>query len=175
MNAKLNTQAIDDSSLETSTDEALSQVIPRASRSSAIHPLPGLAAAQAVSCDDERRLVTLQFAETRATALLHSSVESVVIRRAIQRNELVIVQQQSEGLLVIGVLRTSATPGLDVGDEYEIEARRIKVTAAHELLLTSGPARLVLSALGHIESVAKRITSRASAVHKIIGRAIQLN
>ncbi|MGC4070381.1 MAG: hypothetical protein QM784_38100 [Polyangiaceae bacterium] len=43
------------------------------------------------------------------------------------------------------------------------------------MLLTTGAARIAIAALGRIETIAKNITSRASAIHRIIGRAIQLN
>lgn len=135
----------------------------------------GLCAATVVDWDGQGDAVTLRFADVECSATLHPSVEPVVIRRAIQRGELAIVQRQSAGWQVIGVLRTSATPGLDVGDDYAIEARRVTLRAEHELVLTSGAARLALAAFGRIESIARQITSRASAVHKIIGRVIQLN
>lgn len=137
--------------------------------------IAGLAAGQVVAIEGEGGAVTLRFGTVEVSAKLHASVEPVVLRRALERGELVIAQQQSDGWLVIGVLRTSATPGLDVGDDYVIAARRVTVQAEHEVLLTSGAARVALAALGRIESVAKQITSRASLIHKIIGRTIQLN
>jgi hypothetical protein len=137
--------------------------------------MPGLVAGLVVAFDRETGALSVRLGTAEYPARLHASVEAVVIERARVRGELVIAQQQANGLEIIGVLRTSATPGLDVGDDYVIAARRVTVQAEHEMLLTTGAARIALAALGRIETIAKNITSRASAVHKIIGRAIQLN
>ncbi|MGE5788938.1 MAG: hypothetical protein ACM3ZE_30395 [Myxococcales bacterium] len=135
----------------------------------------GLAAGLVAGLDGQGGAITLRFGDVEATASLHASVDPVVVRRAFERGEFVIAQQQPEGWLVLGVLRTSATPGLDIGDEYLIEARRVTLRAEHELLLTTGVARIAVAAVGRIESIARHITSRASMVQKIIGRVIQLN
>lgn len=137
--------------------------------------LAGLCAATVVDWDGQGNVVTLRSADVEWAATLHPSVDPVVIRRAAARGELTIVQRVSDSWQVIGVLRTSATPGLDPGDDYLIEARRVTLRAEHELVLTSGAARFALAAFGRIECIARHITSRASAVHKIIGRVIQLN
>jgi sulfur transfer protein SufE len=76
---------------------------------------------------------------------------------------------------VLGALRTSATPGIDRGDEFTIEARRIHVRADSELKLVSGLVQIALTATGHVETIARDITARASSVHKIIGRMLHLN
>lgn len=135
----------------------------------------GLVAAQPLSFDVGTGAVTLRVAGTEVTARLLPAVEPVVVRRAIDRGEVVIAQQDPDGWVVMGVLRTCATPGIDVGDDYVIAARRVSVKAEHELSLISGAARIAVTAIGHVETVAKHITARASLVHKIIGRAIQLN
>lgn len=135
----------------------------------------GLVAAEPVEQDGRSGAVTLRVGSTEVTARLLPAVEPVVVRRAIERGEVVIAQQNPDGWVVVGVLRTCATPGIDVGDDYVIEARRVSVRAEHELSLVSGAARIAVAAIGRIETVAKNITSRASAVQKIIGRAIQLN
>lgn len=146
----------------------------------AARPVPqpsfaSLAAGLVAGLDGQCGAITLRFGDVEVTASLHPSVDPVVIRRACERGEFVIAQQQSEGWLVLGVLRTSATPGLDLGDEYLIEARRVTLRAEHELLLTTGVARIAVAAVGRIESIARHITSRASVVQKIVGRVIQLN
>jgi hypothetical protein len=56
-----------------------------------------------------------------------------------------------------------------------IKARRLALTADHEIAMVSGAATLVLRAFGFVETVAQDITTRAAGVHKIIGRMIRLN
>jgi hypothetical protein len=149
----------------------LTQALPRANELEVL----GLVAAEARALNRENDLVALRIGAVELPATLHPSVDPVVVLRAIERRELVIAQQQDKDWVVIGVLRTSATPGLDVGDEYVIEARRVTVRAEHELVLTSGLARFAIAAIGRIEGIARNITTRASAVNKVIGRVVQLN
>lgn len=137
--------------------------------------IPGLVAGQAVALDGQSSVVTLRFADVEATATLHPSVEPVVIRRAIERGELVIAQQASTGWLVIGVLRTSATPGLDVGDDYVIEARRLRVDVHDELWLIAGATEFVMHAFGTASLVAKEISARAKGVMRLVGIPLKLN
>jgi hypothetical protein len=135
----------------------------------------GLAAARARSWDADSGVVTLTVGERAIQARLAPEVDPVVIRRAVERHEHLIAQPDGAKWVVLGVLRNCATPGIDVGDDYTIEARRVRVKAEHELTLTAGVARIALASLGRIESIAHYITARATAVHKIIGRAIELN
>ena len=138
-------------------------------------PMIGLVAARALSWDAAAGIAKLRVGQREFEARLAPEVDPLILRRAVEVSEHVIVQPEGEEWLILGVLRNCATPGIDVGDEYTIEARRIRVKAEHELTLTSGLARIALASIGRIESAAKFITSRAAAVHKIIGRAIEMN
>ncbi len=110
-----------------------------------------------------------------------SAVHRSVIDGAIARGERVLVELDEDGPVVVGALRTQPTPGIDRAERYEIEADSIalrgeRVTVdGQEIALSSETARLVLRAAGEIESFAERIISRASGVHKIVGRMLRLN
>lgn len=139
-------------------------------------PAPtGLVAARLESFDDERRAVRLEVGREVVSAALDAAVESAVIRTALARQERVIAQHEATGWVVLGTLRTTATPGVDEGDQFVIKARRISVSAAHELSFVTGAASLVMRAQGQVETFAENITARASSLHKIIGRMIRLN
>jgi len=143
-----------------------------------IVPLPkrraSIQAATAIAIDDDR--VWIRFGEDdEADARLAPSLDPIVIRTAVARGETVIVQEGEGGYVVLGVLRTAPTPGVDKGDEYVIEARRVKLAGDHEVSITSGAAQIAVRALGIVETIATSITSRASSVHKIIGRMLHLN
>jgi hypothetical protein len=104
------------------------------------------------------------------------SVHPVVLEGAMARGERVLVERDGEGRwTVIGALRTQPTPGVDVGDQYTIEADRVTIRGRTDVTLTSETAGLVVRALGEVESYADRIVSRAESVHKIIGRILRLN
>jgi hypothetical protein len=135
----------------------------------------GLVAARLESFDDDRREVRLEVGREVVTAALDAAVESAVIRTALARHERVIAQYEATGWVVLGTLRTAATPGVDEGDQFVIKARRISVSAAHELSFVTGAASLVMRAQGQVETFAENITARASSLHKIIGRMIRLN
>jgi hypothetical protein len=141
-------------------------------------PLPkrraSIQAATATTLEGDR--VRLSFGpDDEADARLAPSLDPIVVRTAIERRETVIVQEGEEGYVVLGVLRTAPTPGVDKGDEYVIEARRLHLNADHELSLVSGASQIALRAIGMVETIATSITSRASSVHKIIGRMLHLN
>ncbi|MFO0761953.1 MAG: hypothetical protein U0359_36270 [Byssovorax sp.] len=144
--------------------------------------LPSLVALTIVALDAEARVATLLVGGTPVAAALDPSLDVAVLRTAVLRRERVIAQQEASpggdadaGWVILGVLRTAATPGVDEGDEFLIKARRVTVVAANELAFVTGAASLVLRAYGHIESIGQDITSRAASVHKIIGRMIRLN
>lgn len=140
-------------------------------------PVAGLAALRIVSIerDGEVERVLLQIGSEVVPATLDPAVHPVVVRTAFERRERIIAQREGDAWVVLGSLRTSPTPGIDPGDEYVIRARRIAVLAEHELSMVSGGASLVLRAFGFVETIAQDITSRASSVHKVIGRVIRLN
>ncbi len=160
--------------------ESALRVLSVAESEPAARPVPAvvpstLTMAKVVAFDGQSGVATVRVGNRETSARLLPAVDPVVVRRAQQCEEYVVVQDEGQGWIILGVLRTSATPGVDVGDDYVIEARRVKIRAEHELVLSAGMARLVVAALGRIESVAEFITSRAARVHKIIGRAIELN
>jgi len=135
----------------------------------------GCTAAAVEAFDEERRVVTLRIGRGKVEAALDPALSEAVVKTAVRRGERLIAQREPEGWIVLGALRTSPTPGIEAADEYVIEAKRVLVEAAHEFSVTSGASRLVLRAYGYIESLAQDITTRASGVHKIVGRMIRLN
>ena len=137
--------------------------------------LPGLVALRLEDFDEEAGTASLRVGEGVVQAAVDPSVEPAVLRTARARRERVIAQQEGEGWVVLGTLRTQATPGVDEGDEFLIKARRVVVVAAHEIALVSGAASIVARAFGQVETLADQITSRAASVHKIVGRMIRLN
>jgi hypothetical protein len=105
-----------------------------------------------------------------------ASVHPAVLEGALARGERVLVERDAEGAwTVIGALRTQPTPGVDVVEQYTIEADRVTIRGRTDVTLTSETAGLVVRALGEVESYADRIISRAEGVHKIIGRILRLN
>jgi hypothetical protein len=150
----------------------------RAPKLASVVPLPkrraSIQAAVAVAFDGER--VRLRFGEDdEVDAKLAASLDPVVVHTAVARGETVLAQELDGAFVVLGALRTAATPGVDKGDEYVIEARRITVAGQHEVSLTSGAAQIAVRAVGIVETIASSITSRASSVHKVIGRMLHLN
>lgn len=126
--------------------------------------------------DEERRAVTLRLGkDERIEAELDAALDPIVVRTAIARNERLIAVWEGGVWLVLGALRTSPTPGVDAGDHFVIEARRVEVKAQHEFAVVTGKASFVMRAHGLIESLAQDITTRASSVHKLIGRMLRLN
>lgn len=136
----------------------------------------GLAAVMLEAFDAKSRTASLRVGHGEVIeATVDPAVDAAVLRTALSRRERVIAQAEESGWVVLGALRTAATPGVDEGDEFAIKARRISVEAAHEFSVVSGAASVVLRAYGQVETLAQDITSRASQVHKIIGRMIRLN
>jgi hypothetical protein len=134
-----------------------------------------MAALELVGLDEERRMATLQRGRREVTATVPDFVDLVVLRGALARGERVIAQPEEGDWIVLGVLRTRATPGLDPGDDYTIEARRVRIEALHDFRVRAGKASFVMRARGMVETLAVDITSRARAAHKIVGRLIRLN
>jgi hypothetical protein len=139
-------------------------------------PVPeGLFAAPLASLDEEGRRATIRIGSRTVGASLDPAVDTAVARTALARGERVIAQREGDGFVVIGALRTAATPGVDAGDEFTVRARRVAIVADHEFSVTTGAAGLVMRARGYVETIAEDITSRASSLHKIVGRMIRLN
>jgi hypothetical protein len=134
---------------------------------------PTLLTAQVHEVTPER--VVLAFGRTTADAKLDPAVNPTVIEGACRRGERVLVEENSEGLVVIGALRTQPTPGIDEAESYAIKAKRIALEGSEELSLTAQTAAVVLRAVGEVETFAERIISRAEGVHKIVGRMLRLN
>ena len=134
----------------------------------------GLVAAQIVASDGDGALV-LDVGGERVHAGLDPSVHPSVIATALARKERVIAQREGGAWVVLGALRAAPTPGIEAADEYVIRAGRVRVEASHEFSVTSGLASLAVRAYGHVETLAEQITSRASSIHKIVGRMLHLN
>lgn len=135
----------------------------------------GLVAASLEAFDAETGAVTLRVLGVSVDAALDPSVSPVVVKTALERGERVIAQREEAGWVVLGTLRTTPTPGVDVGDEYVIEARRVSIQAEHSFKIVSGASSLVIRALGAVEILSDTITARAAHAAKIIGRVIRLN
>jgi hypothetical protein len=134
-----------------------------------------LALARLVDVDAEG--ATIAIGGGTRKALLSPALSPDVVRTALARGEPVLVERDTDGsIVVMGALRTQATPGVDRMKEVEIEADRIHLKGREEVSLsTSGATQLALRAIGEIETYADRIVSRAEKVHKIIGRMLRLN
>lgn len=137
--------------------------------------LPQLAALVVEAFDEASRSATLRLGSATVAAKFDAALDPAVIRTARQRGERVIVAREGGTWIVLGALRTAATPGVDEGDYFVIKARRVAIHAAHEFSAVSGAASFVVRAFGGVETLAKDITARASSVHTIIGRMIRLN
>jgi hypothetical protein len=134
---------------------------------------PVLATALPLLLEGER--VTIRVGRAEHIATLDPSVHPSVIATAIARSERIVVEGCEGAWLIVGALRTSPTPGIEEGEEYEIRAGRVKIRAQHEFTVASGSAAFAVRAYGAVETFAEQITTRASAVHKIIGRMLHLN
>ena len=114
-------------------------------------------------------------------ASVDPAVDGAVLETALRRGERVLVEVTGERAVVVGALRTQATPGIERAERFHVEADDVTIAGARvsidgdEVALNSKTARLVLRAAGEIESFAERIVSRASGVHKIVGRMLRLN
>jgi hypothetical protein len=145
-------------------ERSLAAVVPMPRRRAPLEAATMLADGRAKLLDDEV-----------VSVVAHEALDPVVLRGAAERGDTVIVRETTEGWVVLGVLRTRPTPGIDPGDEYLIAANRVRVQAAHEVSLVAGAAQVALRGIGLVETIARDITARAASVHKIIGRMIHLN
>ena len=137
--------------------------------------LPQLAALVVEAFDEASRTAMLRLGSATVAAKFDAALDPAVLRTARQRGERVIATREGGTWIVLGALRTAATPGVDEGDDFVIKARRVAIHAAHEFSAVSGAASFVVRAFGGVETLAKDITARATSVHTIIGRMIRLN
>lgn len=137
--------------------------------------LPQLVALVVEGYDEVNRTATLRIGSATIVAKFDVALDPAVLRTAQHRGERVIATREGGVWVVLGALRTAATPGVDEGDDFVIKARRVAIHAAHEFSAVSGAASFVVRAFGGVETLAKDITARASSVHTIIGRMIRLN
>ena len=135
--------------------------------------IPGIVAASVLVLEGTK--ARLRVGAVEVTATLDPSVHPSVVATALTRGERVIAQREGEAWVVLGALRTSPTVGIEEADEYVIRAARVRIRAADEFTVASGASSFAVRAYGTIETLAEQITSRASAVHKIVGRMLHLN
>ncbi|WP_437291003.1 hypothetical protein [Sorangium sp. So ce406] len=135
----------------------------------------GLMALEVTGFDPATGRAALRLGAAVIEARLDAPLDPVVVEGALARRERLIVQREEGEHVVLGALRTAPTPGIDPGDSYVIEARRVTLRGEHEVALLTGASSVVLRALGHIELLSRNITSRASGVQKLIARMIHLN
>jgi hypothetical protein len=141
-----------------------------------VHPLPRpLALGRVVEVDAERKVARIDLGGASVDASIDAAVDGRVLETARARGERVVMVREEAGWVVVGALRTAATPGVDEGDEFVLKARRVVVAAEHEFAVVTGAASFAVRAYGLVETVARDITSRASSLHKIAGRLIRLN
>jgi hypothetical protein len=139
----------------------------------ALPALPAVAAVRAIGL--EGTVAVLEVGGRTVRAGLDPSVHPSVVATAVARGERVVTQMEGGAWVVLGVLRTSPTPGIEEAEEYVIKAGRVRVKAGDEFTVASGRASFAVRAYGAVETIAEQITSRASAVHKIVGRMLHLN
>ena len=133
-----------------------------------------LMAGTAVAFHEGAGTMTVRIGRAELPARLDPSVSPIVARTAVDRGETVVVVDR-EGMVVVGALRTAPTPGVDRGEEYLIEARRIEVRGADRVSIVAGAAQVLVNAIDRVEVIAGDITSRARRVHKLVGRMLHLN
>ena len=151
--------------------EVLQSTVP-ANRSAPESPGLAMAHVESIEGDDVRLIVGRAIVVGKRDPGLHEAV----LAGAMARGERVLVERDAAGAwVVVGALRMQPTPGIDVADEYTIEARRVLIRGREEVTLTAHAASVVVRALGEVETYAERILSRADGVHKIIGRILRLN
>lgn len=150
--------------------------IAEASSPRASEPL-GLVAVRLVAFDPDARSARIEVggAGQVVDARLDEALSERVLATALASGERVVAQREGAAWVVLGALRTAPTPGVDEGDEFVIKARRVLIAAEHEFSIVSGAASFAVRAYGFVETLAQDITTRASSVHKIVGRMIRLN
>ncbi len=137
--------------------------------------LPAMCAARLSGFDAATARAELTVGSRNVIATVDSAVSPQVIETALERRERVIVEHGPDGWVVLGALRTAPTPGVDSGEEFVIKAKRVRIAAEHEFSVASGKASIAVRARGYVETLAQDITTRASSVHKIVGRIVRLN
>ncbi len=139
----------------------------------------GLHAVRALRKTDDGVLVAVGSSEVLAR--VDDGVHPAVVEGALRRGERLLAESDGASLVIVGALRTQPTPGIDAADAYVIQAGSVRIEAkavsidGEEVALSSKTARIVLRAASEIESFAERIVTRASGVHKIVGRMLRLN
>lgn len=141
------------------------------------HAFGNLALAFIVGIDEETRAIDVRVGGRALQAKASPTLHDAIVATAMRTGEPVLVERGPDGgLIVVGGLRTQATPGVDDLREIHLEADRIHLKGRKEIVLsTEGVASLALRAAGEIESYADRIVSRAEELHKIVGRMLRLN
>ena len=135
----------------------------------------GLVAVRLAAVDVEARTARLVVDGGEVPASLDAALSASVLETALARSERVVAQREGAGWVILGALRTAPTPGIDEGEEFLIKAKRVFIAADHEFAVVSGAASFALRAQGFAETLAQDITTRASGIHKIIGRMLRLN
>lgn len=156
-------------------DDAQTDLAPTSAVAPAPSVVSGLLALQIVSVDVEARRAELRLGSAVVGARLDDALHPGVVETAIARGERLIAQREGDEWVVLGALRTAPTPGVDKGDDYVIEARRISLRGDHEVAVVAGASSVVLRALGHLELLSRNITARAEGVQKLFAKIIQLN
>ncbi len=131
-------------------------------------------AATPIAFDETANAVAVRIGGAEVSARLDPSVSPIVARGALARGETVVVVDNG-GLVVVGALRTAPTPGVDKGEEYVIEAKRVELRADDRIAMIAGAAQILVNAIDRVEVIAGDITSRARRVHKLVGRMLHLN
>jgi len=142
---------------------------PVAALPSALH------AASVVGWLEERTVVEVRIGTRTVAGALDGALDPAVIDTALRTGERVLVQPEGDGWVVLGALRTRATPGIDEADEVTIRARRLRLEGTDEVQLVSAAASLVMRVTGAVETIARDVTVRATGLHKLIGRVLHLN
>lgn len=149
--------------------------MPRARPAPSQQPAPsGLIAAELVALQGPDAVV-LRVCGEAVRARVDAAVHRAVIEGAFARRERIVAQREDDGWVVLGALRVAPTPGVDVADEYLIRARRVLIEADDDFRVVSGLATFAVRAYGYVETIAEQITSRATSIHKIVGRVLHLN
>lgn len=147
--------------------------------SAAALPLPalptvGTARLVEVSGDGQARI---QIGSREIDATLDAGLHPAVVRTALSRNERVLVERDPDtgAFVVIAALRTAPIPGVDEAEEFVIKAQRVRVETSGEFSVVAGAASFAVRAYGYVETLAEQITSRASSLHRVVGRVLHLN
>lgn len=141
------------------------------------HAFGSLALAFVTRAQEDEDEIDVRVGGRSLVAKASPTLQRAILVTAMRTGEPVLVERNADGsLVVVGGLRTQATPGVDDMKEIHLEADRIHLKGRREIVLsTEGVASLALRAAGEIETYADRIVSRAEELHKIVGRMLRLN